>query len=116
VADWSIEPFGKHHDRSGFSCGKAALDDFIVARVSQYEKRRFGKTFVVVAPGEKRVIGYFTLSAGAVAFEDMPTGVSRKLPKHPVPVVLFWPGWPWIDRLRERDSGKCFSSTPSNGA
>jgi GNAT superfamily N-acetyltransferase len=88
MADWRIEPFGKRHERSEFSCGKAALDDFIRARVSQYEKRRLGKTFVAVVPGEKRVVGYFTLAAGAVAFENVPEGVSRKLPKHPVPVVL----------------------------
>jgi predicted N-acetyltransferase YhbS len=34
------------------------------------------------------VIGYYTLAAGAVAFEHVPRGGSRKLPKHPVPVVL----------------------------
>jgi GNAT superfamily N-acetyltransferase len=88
VADWRIEPFGKQHDRSAFSCGKTTLDDFIRARVSQYEKRRLGKTFVAVPPGESRVIGYFTLAAGEVAFENIPATASRKLPKHPVPVLL----------------------------
>lgn len=34
------------------------------------------------------MIGYCTLAAGAVAFEHLPAGASRKLPKHPVPVVL----------------------------
>ena len=56
--------------------------------MSQYEKRRLGKTFVAVLPGEKRVIGYYTLAAGAVAFEHLPTDIARKLPRHPVPVVL----------------------------
>ena len=64
------------------------MDDFIRSRVSQYEKRRLGKTFVAVPRGEKRVIGYYTLAAGAVAFEQLPPDASRKLPKHPVPVVL----------------------------
>ncbi len=88
MAKWNIEPFGKIHDRSAFACGKPALDDFIQARVSQYEKRRLGKTFVAVPAGEKRVIGYYTLAAGAVTFEHLPTEASRKLPKHPIPVVL----------------------------
>lgn len=88
VADWTIEPLGKVHDRSAFTCGKPALDDFIRTRVSQYEKRRLGKTFVAVSEGEKRVIGYYTLAAGAVAFEHLPTEASRKLPKHPIPVIL----------------------------
>ena len=47
-----------------------------------------GKTFVAVSDGEKRVIGYYTLAAGAVLFEHLPTEASRKLPKHPVPVIL----------------------------
>jgi GNAT superfamily N-acetyltransferase len=88
VAEWVVEPWDKDHDRSAFTCGKPILDDFIRARVSQYEKRRLGKTFVAVPAGEKRVIGYYTLAAGAVAFEHVPSGPSRKLPKHPVPVVL----------------------------
>lgn len=88
ATDWTVEPFDKTHDRSAFECGRPALDDFIRARVSQYEKRRLGKTFVAVPPGEKRVIGYYTLAAGAVAFEHLPGDSARKLPKHPVPVVL----------------------------
>ena len=38
--------------------------------------------------GDKQVIGYYTLAAGAVSFEQLPEDASRKLPKHPVPVVL----------------------------
>jgi GNAT superfamily N-acetyltransferase len=88
VADWTIEPFGDDHDRSAFACGKPSLDDFIRTRVNQYEKRRLGKTFVAVPDGEQRVIGYYTLAAGAVAFQHLPTETSRKLPKHPIPVIL----------------------------
>ncbi len=88
MADWSIEPLGKAHDRSTFSCGKPSLDDFIRNRVSQYEKRRLGRIFVAVHKGEKRVIGYYTLAAGAVTFEHLPAESARKLPKHPIPVIL----------------------------
>ena len=88
MAKWTIEPFTKVHDRSEVSCGKTPLDDFIRSRVSQYEKRRLGKTFVAVAAGNKRVVGFYTLAAGAVAFYHLPEDTSRKLPKHPVPVVL----------------------------
>lgn len=88
MADWIIEPFGSSHDRSAFTCGKPSLDDFLHTRVGQYEKRHLGKTFVAVPEGEKRVLGYYTLAAGAVTFEHLPTGAARKLPKHPVPVIL----------------------------
>ena len=88
MANWIIEPFNKTHDRSTFTSGKPSLDDFIRTRVSQYEKRRLGKTFVAVHEGEKRVIGYYTIAAGAVLFEHLPTEASRKLLKHPIPVIL----------------------------
>lgn len=88
MPDWTIEPFDKEHDRSVFLCGKPLLDDFIRARVSQYEKRRLGKTFVALLKGDARVIGYYTLAASAIAFDHLPTEASRKLPKHPVPVIL----------------------------
>lgn len=88
MAEWVVEPFGKQHERGAFSCGRPSLDDFLHARVSQYEKRRLGKTFVAVPKGGTNVLGYYTLAAGSVSFERLPAGASRKLPKHPVPVVL----------------------------
>ena len=86
--EWTIVPLGKQHDRSTFSCGRPMLDEFIQSRATQYEKRRLGKTFVAIRQGDTRVIGYYTLAAGAVEFERLPSETARKLPRHPVPVVL----------------------------
>lgn len=88
MLDWVIEPLGKHHDRTAFACGKPSLDDFLRTMAGQYDKRRFGRTFVAVPAGEVRVIGYFTLSASAIPFDHIPPDAARKLPKHPAPVVL----------------------------
>ncbi|QEH38049.1 hypothetical protein OJF2_66450 [Aquisphaera giovannonii] len=88
MADWIIETLAGDHDKSSFSCGRPILDDFLRLRAGQYESRRLGKTFVAVAPGEKRVLGYYTLAAGSIHYEDLPPAASRKLPKHPVPAVL----------------------------
>jgi predicted N-acetyltransferase YhbS len=33
-------------------------------------------------------LGYYTLAAGAIAFEHIPPETFRRLPKHPVPVIL----------------------------
>jgi GNAT superfamily N-acetyltransferase len=76
------------HERGEFSCGKGALDNFLRSLVGQYEKRRLGRTYVVVRPGEKRVLGYYTLAAGSLSFENLPEHVAKKLPRHPVPVIL----------------------------
>ncbi len=84
---WKVDPLGKAHDRSSFSCGKPSLDKFIRELASQYERRDMGRTFVATSPSEQVVLGYYTLAAGAVAFENLPAQVSHKLPKHVIPVV-----------------------------
>jgi GNAT superfamily N-acetyltransferase len=88
MADWRIERLERSHERSSFACGKPPLDEFIRRLVSQYEKRNLGRTYVAVRPGERQVIGDYTLASGAIAFQNLPASAAKKLPKHPVPVVL----------------------------
>ena len=88
MADWVIEPLDRAHERGAFSCGNAALDTFLHTLVSQYEKRRLGKTYVAVLPGKPRVLGYYTLAAGAIACAHVPEKAAMKLPKHVVPAIL----------------------------
>jgi GNAT superfamily N-acetyltransferase len=88
MAEWVVERLGRAHQRAEFCCGKPPLDNFLHALVSQYEKRGLGRTYVAVRPGDARVWAYYTLASGAVAFDNLPPGAARKLPRHPVPVVL----------------------------
>lgn len=88
MGDWRIEPLDPSHERDAFSCGVAALDDFVRTLVGQYEKRRLGRTYAAVRPGERLVLGYYTLAASSVSFENAPPALARKLPRHPIPVVL----------------------------
>ena len=59
--DWLIERLDASHDREGFSCGKAPLDDFLKTRAGQYERKGVGRTFIAVLPQSKRALGYYTL-------------------------------------------------------
>ena len=88
MAEWQIEALDREHSRGAFSCGKPPLDEFIRRLVSQYQKRNLGRTYVAVRPGERTVYGYYTLASGSVSFEHIPEAAARKLPRHPVPVVL----------------------------
>lgn len=89
MSEIQIEPFDKHkHQRTGFRCGQPSLDEFLASLVTQYEKRKLGKTFVAVRTADDAVVGYYTLAASAVAFSQVPAEVTKKLPKHPVPVIL----------------------------
>ena len=87
MTPWQIDPLAKYHDRSAFSCGKPALDKFIQELATQYERRDMGRTFVATLPPSPAVLGYYTLAAGAVAFENLPSKSGHKLPRHPIPVA-----------------------------
>jgi ribosomal protein S18 acetylase RimI-like enzyme len=100
MAEWQIVPLGASHQRGEFSCGKAPLDEFLRTLVRQYEKRRLGRTFVAVRPGEDRVYGYYTLASGAIPFEHLPPTSAKKFPRHPVPVALL--GRLAVDRAAQR--------------
>src|SRR6516165_6128844 len=88
MGNWQISPLDRSHQRGEFCCGKAPLDEFIRSLVSQYEKRKLGRTYVAILPGDRKVQGYYTLSSGAVPFQNLPSHTAKKLPKHPVPVAL----------------------------
>jgi GNAT superfamily N-acetyltransferase len=87
MADWTIEPLRAAHERADFSCGQPALDTFLRTLVSQYEKRRLGRTFVATEPGQIRVAGYYTLAAGSMAVSCLSAALRKKLPRHPIPTI-----------------------------
>ena len=84
---WRVEALSSGHDRANFSCGKPSLDDFIRRSASQYDKRNIARTFVAVVPPEVRVIGYYSLATGSVAFGHLPDVLAKGLPRHPIPVA-----------------------------
>ncbi len=88
MADWIIERFDDSHERGEFCCGKAPLDNFIKTLAGQYERKGVGRTFVAVQGADRRVAGYYTLALGAVSLPTVPRVYAKKLPKHPVTVVL----------------------------
>ena len=88
MSDWLIERLDKSHHRDEFCCGQSPLDHFIRSLVSQYEKRKLGRTYVAIRPGERSVFGYYTLASSAVSLNVLPAKSAKKLPKHPVPVIL----------------------------
>ncbi len=88
ASDPRIERLDRIHVRDRFECGVPSLDNFLRTLVSQYEKRNLGRTYVAVRGSEPEVLGYYTIASGAVAFENLPPDGARKLPRHPVPVVL----------------------------
>lgn len=85
--EFSIEPLTSGHERASFDCGEPALNEFLARYAKQNQERGVSRTFVATRPGSQRIVGFYTISAGSVAFEEWPEDVRRKLPRHPVPVA-----------------------------
>jgi GNAT superfamily N-acetyltransferase len=71
------------HDRTAFTCGVAELDDYFRRQASQDAKRKVAAPFVMLDP-ERRIVGYYTLSAYGVRSTELPPAVAKKLPKYPL--------------------------------
>ncbi len=72
------------HDRSGFSCGVEALDQYLRRQASQDAKRLVARCFVAVETATHRIAGYYTLAATSVPASDLTTEELRRLPRYPV--------------------------------
>lgn len=76
------------HDRSGFSCGVPALDDYLRRQASQHHRDGIATTHVLVddsAP--ERVLGYCALSAAQLQLEELEPDDRARLPGYPVPAI-----------------------------
>lgn len=84
-----LERVKKKHDRRGFDCGKESLNTFLARSARQGEKKGGLRTYVLVDDANPtRVIGYFSLCAGAIEFSSLPAELRKHLPSHRVPTIL----------------------------
>ena len=79
-----IEKLSSHHDRDAFDCGVEEMNVYLQKYSGQHERKGIGRTYVAAEEGDARVLGYYSISSGAVAFETVP----ENLPRYPVPVAL----------------------------
>lgn len=83
-----LEPLGKQHDRSTFSCGVFELDDWFRRRAGQDERRNIARVFVAV-DSELGPIGFYSLSSFRLDFDELPEELARKLPRYDgIPAAL----------------------------
>lgn len=69
-----------------FDCGTEVLNEFLSRYSFKNDILGIGKTFVAFNENED-VIGYFTLAAAQVLFEDIPDNYRAKLPRYPIPAL-----------------------------
>ncbi len=81
----TIALLNAQHQRAGFDCGDAALNEFLQKHAGQQQRRDFGKTYLALDDNASTVLGFITVSAGQIATTTLPAEL--KLPRYPVPVL-----------------------------
>jgi len=85
IPRWREEPISKEHDRRGFDCGNADLNEFLRSYARQSHERGAAKTFVAVDAGdEKRILGYYSLSPASIDYASSPNAIRKGLGHHDV--------------------------------
>ena len=87
MLDWREEPIGRFHDRKRFDCGAPDLNEYLNRYARQNHESGGAKTIVAVSPGEQaRVLGFYSISPGAIEFARVPAKLTRRLGRYDVPV------------------------------
>lgn len=64
------------------------LDSYFHRQASQDAKRKVAAPFVMLNQ-ERRIVGYYTLSAYGIRAAELPSAITRKLPRYPlIPATL----------------------------
>lgn len=84
---WREEPIGRGHDRGKFDCGSPELNHYLARYARQNHESGGAKTFVAASITEPaRILGYYSISPGAIHCVDVPASVTRRLGRYDVPV------------------------------
>jgi GNAT superfamily N-acetyltransferase len=84
-----IGPLSNKHDRSSFTCGVGALDQYFRRQASQDIRRRIAGCFVICEAATGVIAGYYTLSATILRLDELPEAMASRLLRYPaVPAVL----------------------------
>lgn len=68
---------------NNFSCGQKDLDLFLKKHAYTNDKNGYGKTYLLC--NSNNVLGFFTLSAAQISFDEFP--LNAKIPKYPLPAI-----------------------------
>jgi GNAT superfamily N-acetyltransferase len=81
-----IEKLRRVHAVDTFDCGSEALNRFLIRYAFQNQQADASQTYVAL--NDDRVVGYYTLVVGEVAYDGAPARLGKGLARHPVPIML----------------------------
>lgn len=82
----TIEKLRPDHELEGFDCGKEELNRFLARHALANQRAESAQTYVL-AQGRK-VVAYYSLTAGAVTHEEATERLKKGQARHPIPVIL----------------------------
>ena len=86
-APYSLALLDATHDRTTFRSDSVPLNRYLREQVTQDIRRRVAACFVAITD-EQRIAGYYTLVSASILLVNLPTNMSKKLPRYPtVPAV-----------------------------
>lgn len=97
-----LEPLTGHHDRNGFDCGIAPLNDWLKQTALQHQGKGISRTFVAVpydgkvadefrqagyeGIGATSIVGFYALASAFVLMEELPPELAKRYPRQ-IPVT-----------------------------
>ena len=81
------EPLAVQHQLEGFDCGRPTLNHWLLHHARQAQTSGSARTFVV-ADGQNRVAGTFSLTVGQVDTVEAPERIRAGMGRFPLPVVI----------------------------
>ena len=75
------------HNRGSFDCGVDPLNEYLKKYALQNQRKAASVTYVATRDHD-RVVGYYTLAYGSIAFDEASESIRKGLGKYPIPVML----------------------------
>jgi GNAT superfamily N-acetyltransferase len=89
---YRLEVLRRGHPRSSFSCGEAAVDDWLRTKALQQQEKHLSVTKALIDP-QGAIAGFYTLASAQIDFRELPSPIAKKLPRRLLPVaILAWLG------------------------
>ncbi len=76
------------HRVSGFDCEVEPLNVFLKRHALQNQKNNSARTLVATRLDSPEVVGYYSLCAASVEYEQTPERIKKGLARHDVPLIL----------------------------
>jgi GNAT superfamily N-acetyltransferase len=83
---WHEEAIARKHNREGFDCGDAELNDFLTRYARQSHEQGGAKTFLAIRDDDgKSILGFYSLAPATLSYARTPGIVRKGLAQHEVP-------------------------------